>query len=138
VFEMSGTNERGLEKLLMGGTPAMRLKTSAGEIHFNPQTISHVHLNADRTLLTVHFVEGTHSGFDAESDEDHLFFAEFLGRLTDESSGFVAIGNEVLNLKTALWISIPTDEPIQVRLGDSRTRIVDEKDRERITKLLAE
>jgi len=45
----------------------MKLKTSAGEIHFNPQTVSHVHLNADRTLLTVHFTEGTHAGFDAET-----------------------------------------------------------------------
>jgi hypothetical protein len=116
----------------------MKLKTSAGEIHFNPQTISHVHLNSDRTLLTVHFIEGTHSGFDAETDADHLYFAEFLQKLTDESSGFVAIGNEVLNLKTALWISIPTDEPIQIRLGDSRTRIVDERDRERLVKLLGE
>jgi hypothetical protein len=116
----------------------MRLKTSTGEIHFNPQTVSHVHLNADRTLLTVHFIEGTHAGFDAEADADHLYFAEFLEKLTDDSSGFVAVGNEVLNLKTALWISIPIEEPIQIRLGDSRTRIVDEKDRERITKLLAE
>jgi hypothetical protein len=116
----------------------MKLKTSSGEIHFNPQTISHVHLNADHTLLTVHFIEGTHYGFDAETDADHRYFAEFLAKLTDESSGFVAIGNEVLNLKAALWISIPLEEPIQVRLGDSRTRIVDEKDRERITKLLAE
>ena len=116
----------------------MKLKTSAGEIHFNPQTISHVHLNADRTLLTVHFIEGTHSGFDADTEADNLFFAEFLAKLTDESSGFMAIGNEVLNLKAALWISIPADEAIQIRLGDSRTRMVDEKDRERIVKLLAE
>ena len=116
----------------------MKLRTSSGEFHFNPQTVSHVHLNADRTLLTVHFIEGTHYGFDAATDADRIYFAEFLAKLTDESSGFIAIGNEVLNLKAALWISIPIEEPIQVRLGDSRTRIVDEKDRERITKLLAE
>ena len=79
----------------------MKLKTSSGEFHFNPQTISHVHLNADRTLLTVHFTEGTHQGFEADTDADHVFFAEFLAKLTDESSGFVAIGNEVLNLVLA-------------------------------------
>jgi hypothetical protein len=116
----------------------MKLKTSSGEIHFNLQTISHVHLNTDGSLLTVHFTEGTHFGFDAESDDDRAFFADFLAKLTEESGGFVAIGHEVLNLKAALWISIPADEPIQIRLGDSRTRIVDDKDRERIVKLLAE
>jgi hypothetical protein len=114
----------------------MKLKRASGEIHFNPQTISHLHLNADRTLLTVHFINGTHFGFDAETDEERAFFAEFLGKLTDEPTDFVAIGNEVLNLKTAFWIAIPTEEPIQIRLGDSRTRMVDEKDRERVSKLL--
>jgi hypothetical protein len=49
------------------------------------------------------------------------------------------VGQEVINLKSALWITIPTEGPIQVRSGDSRTRTVeDEKGCERISKLLAE
>jgi hypothetical protein len=116
----------------------MKLMTSSGEIHFNPHLIANVHLNSDRSLLTVHFIDGTHFGFPAETDEERTFFAAFLGKLTDEQSGFVATGNEVLNLKSALWISVPDEGPIQVRSGDSRTRTVDDKDRERISKLLAE
>jgi hypothetical protein len=117
---------------------AMKLKTGSGEIHFNPQTVSHLHLNTDGTLLTVHFINGTHFGFDAETDQERGFFAEFLGKLTHEPTDFVAIGHEVLNLKTAFWIAIPTGDPIQIRLGDSRTRMADEQDRERIIKLLAD
>ncbi|HET6326073.1 MAG TPA: hypothetical protein VFG04_15455 [Planctomycetaceae bacterium] len=116
----------------------MRLKTGSGDVHFNPHLISHVHLNSDRTLLTVHFINGTHSGFAAETEEDRGFTAAFLEQLTAEQSGFVAVGNEVLNLKSALWVAIPDEGPIQIRSGDSRTRSIDEQERERIAKLLAE
>jgi hypothetical protein len=116
----------------------MKLKTASGEVYFNPLVISHMHLNSDRSLLTVHFVNGTHFGFPADTDEERLFFAEFLGKLSDDHSGFVAIGNEVLNLKSALWVAIPDDGPIQIRTADGRARPVDDKDRERICKLLGE
>jgi hypothetical protein len=114
----------------------MKLKTASGDVYFNPHLISHVHLNTDRSLLTVHFINGTHFGFPADSDEERLFFAEFLGHLTDDSNGFAAVGNEVLNLRAALWISIPEDGPIQIRSADGRARTLDEKDRERIGKLM--
>jgi len=116
----------------------MKLKTSSGAMYFNPHLISNVHLNADRSLLTVHFVTGTHFAFPAETDQERIFFAEFLAKLTDEQSGFAAVGNEVLNLKSALWIAIPDDSPIQIRSADGRTRTLDDKERERLAKLLAE
>ncbi|HEV8001242.1 MAG TPA: hypothetical protein VGP63_15250 [Planctomycetaceae bacterium] len=116
----------------------MKLMTASGEIHFNLSLISHLHLNADRSLLTVHFINGTHSGFTAETDEERTFAAEFLGKLTEDQSGFVATGNEVLNLKSAFWIAIPAEGPVQLRSGDGRTWLVDDKDRERVTRLLAE
>jgi hypothetical protein len=117
---------------------AMKLKTGSGEIYFNPHVISHLYLNSDRSLLTVHFVNGTHSSFPAETEEERMFVAEFLAKLTHEQSGFAAIGNEVLNLKSALWIVIPPEGPIQLRTGDSRIWSVDEQDRERISKLPAD
>ncbi len=116
----------------------MKLKTTSGDIYFNPHLISHVHLNSDRTLLTVHFTNGTHSGFSAETEEDRLFTATFLEQLTAEQSGFVAVGNEVLNLQAALWVTIPDEGPIQIRSGDSRNWSIDEQQRERIGKLLAD
>src|SRR5262249_39100802 len=119
-------------------TQTMKLKTGSGEIYFNPQLISHVYLNPDSSLLTVHFIDGTHSGFTVETEVERAFAAELLAKLTDQTSGFVSIGNEVLNLKAALWIGVPHEGPIQIRLGDNRTRIVDESDRVRIIKLLAE
>ncbi len=116
----------------------MKIKSGSGMVHFNPHLISHVYLNSDGSLLTVHFVEGSHSGFPVETEEERASAAEFLGKLTDAQSGFVAMGSEVLNLKSALWIAVPAEGPIQIRLGDNRTRFVDEKDRERISKLIAE
>ena len=116
----------------------MKLKTGSGEIYFNPHLIANVHLNSDRSLLTMHFVDGTHMGFPADTDEDRMFAAEFLEKMTAEHPGFVAVENEVLNLKSALWITVPAEGPIQVRSADSRTRSIDEKGRERICKLLAE
>lgn len=116
----------------------MRLKNASGELYFNPHLISHVYLSADATLLTVHFVDGSHSGFPVETQEERAFAAAFLEKLTAEPTGFIFIGNEILNLKAALWISLPAEGPSQIRLGDNRTRMIDDKDRERISKLLAE
>jgi hypothetical protein len=116
----------------------MKLKTGSGEIYFNPHLIANVHLNSDRSLLTMHFVDGSHMGFPADTDDERMFAAEFLAKLTAEHTGFVAVANEVLNLKSALWITIPAEGPIQVRSSDSRTRSIDDKDRERICTLLAE
>ncbi len=116
----------------------MKIKTGASETYFNPHLISHVYLNADSSLLTVHFVEGSHSGFPVETEEERASAAEFLKQLTIAPGGFATIGNEVLNLKAALWIAVPDEGPIQIRLGDNRTRMVDEADRERVLKLLAQ
>jgi hypothetical protein len=116
----------------------MKIKTGDSETHFNPHLISHVYLNADGSLLTVHFVEGSHSGFAVETEEERASAADFLKQLTVEPGGFAAIGNEVLNLKAALWIAVPDEGPIQIRLGDNRTRFVDEADRELVQKLLAQ
>ena len=114
----------------------MKLKTGATETHFNPHLISHVYLNVDASLLTVHFVEGAHSGFPVESPAEHASAAEFLKQLTAPACGFVSIGKEVLNLKAALWIEVPEEGPIQIRLGDGRSRIVDEVDRAVVLNLL--
>ena len=116
----------------------MKLKTNNGELYFNPQLISHLHLSADHSLLTLHFVNGTPFGLSTETDVDDTSIAEFLGKFTEEHSGFVAIGNEVVNLRSALWVVIPDEGPVQVRSGDNRTRSLDDADRERIRKMLAE
>jgi hypothetical protein len=116
----------------------MKLRTSTGEVNFNRRLISHVHLSPDHSLLTVHFITGAHFGLSAETDEERVFAAEFLGKLADENSGFLAVGNEVLNLKSAMWIAIPIDGPIQVRWADNLTRSFDYADRERIRQISAE
>jgi hypothetical protein len=116
----------------------MKLKTSTGEVDFNRRLISHVHLSPDHSLLTVHFINGTHFGLAAETDEERVFAGEFLAKLADESSGFISVGNEVLNLKSAMWIAIPIDGPIQVRWADNLTRSFDAEDRDSIRKISAE
>ena len=116
----------------------MKLRTSTGEVYFNPQLISHVHLSPDHSLLTVHFLDRSHFGSTAESDEERTFAAEFVGKLTEVNSGFIAVGHEVLNLKSALWIAIPEEGPIQVCLGNNQTRSLDGGDHERIRTLMEE
>jgi hypothetical protein len=116
----------------------MKLKTRAGEVYFNTQFISHINLSSDHTLLTIHFANGTASGFSAETDVESTAVANFLEQLSDEKSGFVAIGSELLNLKAALWVAIPDDGPIQVRSSDNRTRGLEGEDPARFRKLLAE
>jgi len=116
----------------------MKLKTSTGDMYFNPQLISHVHLSPDQSLLTVHFVNGTNLAVPAETDEERTLLADFLGQLADEQSGFIAIGPEMLNLKSALWVAIPEEGLIQVRSGDNRTHSLQDKDPERVRRVLGE
>jgi hypothetical protein len=116
----------------------MKLTTGVGEVFFNVQTISHVNLSSDRSLLTVHFVNGTTYGSTAETDEERTAAAEFLGKLTEEGSGFLSVGNEVLNLRSAVWISIPEDGQIQVRTLDNRTRSLDGEDPARVKKVIGD
>ena len=116
----------------------MILKTLAGEFYFNTQFISHINLNADHSLLTIHFVNGTASGFSADADIESTAIADFLEQLSDEKSGFVAVGSEMLNLKSALWVALTNEGPIQVRSSDNRTRTFEHEDPERFRKLLGE
>jgi hypothetical protein len=116
----------------------MKIKTADSETYFNPHLISHVYLNSDGSLLTVHFVDGSHSGFPVETEEERASAVAFLKQLIVEPGGFATIGHEVLNLKAALWIAVPDEGPIQIRLGDNRTRMVDEADRELVLKRLAQ
>ena len=116
----------------------MKLKTLAGDFYFNTQFISHINLNSDHSLLTIHFVNGTASGFSADTDIESSSIADFLEQLTDEKSGFVAIGSELLNLRSALWVAITNDGPIQIRSSDNRTRTFENEDSARFRKLLGE
>src|ERR1700733_9740043 len=97
----------------------MKLRTNSGEVYFNPQLISRVYRSPDRSSMTVHFVNGTHFTSTAATDEERNLVAEFFGRLTEEHSGFIWNEDEVLNLKSALWVAISEEGPIQVRSGDN-------------------
>jgi hypothetical protein len=103
----------------------MKLQTHDGEMFFNLQTVTHVHLSADHSQLTVHFFNDTRWGVEARTDAERGFAAEFLMRLTDEQSGFLPLGTEMLNLKSALWVAIPSEGPVQVRSADNRTRTLE-------------
>jgi hypothetical protein len=116
----------------------MRLKTVDGEMYFNPHLISHVHLSGDHSLITVHFVNGSTFGASTDTHVDPEAVADFLHQLSAETSGFLATGSEVLNLKSALWVAIPDDGPVQVRSSDNRTRNLEHDNPERIRKLMAE
>jgi hypothetical protein len=115
----------------------MKLRTSTGDMYFNPQLISQVHLGPDQSFLTVHFVNGTNFAVPGESDEDRTFLADFLRQLIDERSGFIAVGMEMLNLKSALWVAIPDEGPILVRSGDNRSYSLQD-DPARIRRVLGE
>jgi len=116
----------------------MKLKTSTGETYFKPELISHVHLSPNHSLLLVHFVNGAHFALSAETDDERTFAADFLRKLADEHSGFIAAGTELVNLKSALWITIPEEGPIQVHSADNRTHTLPNEDPERIKKVLGE
>jgi hypothetical protein len=116
----------------------MKLRIKTGEVYFNPQLISRVHLSSDHSSLTVHFVNGTHFISTAETHEERNLVAEFLVRLTEENSGFVSNGDEVLNLKSALWIAISEEGPIQVRSADNCPHSLHDEDAERIRRVMGE
>ncbi len=116
----------------------MKLKTAAAEVYFNPQLISHLTLGSDHALLTMHFINGTQLACLAETDEERMSAAELLRQLNDEHSGFISVGNELLNCRSALWIEIPADGPVVFRMPDNRTKLLDDADRQRISKVLAE
>lgn len=115
---------------------ALRLKTEAGEIYFNPQTIARVHLSSDHAQITVHFINGTHYTTPVDTDEERAVVAQFLIELTREQSGFYSSGGELLNLKTAYWILLPEDGPIEVRAADNRTHSLRDQDKEPIRQVL--
>jgi hypothetical protein len=100
---------------------AIMLKTATGELYFNPETISRVHLSPDHATLTVHFVNGTLFSVPVGTEQDSRAIGEFLTTLSQEGSGFLSSGRELLNLRSALWVSIPDEGPIQVRWQDNRT-----------------
>lgn len=116
---------------------AVKLKTATGDMYFNPQTISRVHLSPDQSLLTVHFVNGTVFTSPAATDHERAVVAEFLADLMQEGSGFLSSGRELLNLKSALWISIPFEGPIQVRWEDNRTHSLFAEDPEGVRRTLS-
>jgi hypothetical protein len=116
---------------------AVKLKTSTGEIYFNLPMISRVHLSADHTLITVHFIRGTPFTVPADTKEERMRAAEFLSQLTAEESGFLASGKELLNLRAALWVTIPGEGPILVRTEDNRTHTIPDQDPEKIRRTLA-
>jgi len=114
----------------------MKLRDNTGEVYFNPHLISRVHRNPDRSSLTVYFVNGTHFTSTAATDEERNLVAEFLVRLTEQHSGFIWNGDEVLNLKSALWIAISEEGPIQVRSGDNCPHSLREEDAQRIRQVM--
>lgn len=116
----------------------MRLKTVDGEMYFNPHLISHIHLSSDQSLMTVHFVNGSTFGASTDTHVETGAIADFLQQLTSETGGFLATGSELLNLKSALWVAIPEDGPMQVRSIDNRTRNLEHGDREHVRKLMTE
>src|SRR5580704_13833228 len=110
----------------------VRLKTVDGEVYFNSHLVSHLHLSSDRSLLTIHFVNGSAFGASTETQVETEAVADFLHQLSDEKSGFVASGSELLNLRSALWVAIPDEGPMQIRSSDNRTRNFSVDDHERV------
>jgi hypothetical protein len=116
---------------------AVRLKTATGEVYLNPQAISRVHLSPDHSMITVHFVNGTVCSSPAGTDRERAVVAAFLAELSEEGSGFLSSGRELLNLRSALWTSIPEDGPIQVRWQDNRTHTLVDVNADQVRKTLA-
>ena len=105
---------------------AVLLETTKGDLYFNPETISRVHLSPDHSTLTVHFVNGTLFSVDVGSDQERRSIGEFLARLSQDGRGFLSSGRELLNLRSAVWVSIPDEGPVQVRWQDNRTHSLSE------------
>jgi hypothetical protein len=117
---------------------AVRLKTSTGEVYLNSRTISRVYLSPDHSMITVHFVNGTVFSSPTGTDRERAVVAAFLAELSEEGSGFLSSGRELLNLLSALWVSIPEDGPIQVRWQDNRTHTLVDVDADQVRKTLAD
>jgi hypothetical protein len=115
---------------------AVKLRTASGEVYLNPQTMSRVYLSPDHSLITVHFVNGTVFTAPCGTDQERAVVAAFLAELSEEGSGFLSSGRELLNLRSALWISIPDEGPVQVRWEDNRTHSLFDADADRVRKAL--
>ena len=115
---------------------AVKLRTGTGEVYFNPQMISRVHLSPDHSMITVHFVNGTPFSSPAGTDRERAAVAEFLARLSEEGGGFLSSGRELLNLKSALSVAIPNEGPIQVRWQDNRAHSLTDVDADQVRNAL--
>ena len=115
---------------------AVKLKTASGEMYLNPATISRVHLSPDHSMVTVHLVNGAVFSASTGTEPDRAAAAAFLAELSKEGSGFLSSGRELLNLKSALWISVPDDGPVQVRWQDNRTHSLLDVEPQRVRRLL--
>ncbi len=115
---------------------AVKLRTANGDVYLNPQAISRVYLSPDHSMITVHFVNGTVFTSPAGTDQERSVVAAFLADLSEEGSGFLSSGRELLNLRSALWISIPDEGPVQVRWEDNRTHSLFNADADRVRKTL--
>src|SRR5262249_653711 len=116
----------------------VKLQTSTGEMYFNASQISRVHLSSDHSMISVHFVKGIPFSVPAETDEDRRRAADFLVQLTSDTTGFLATGKELLNLRAALRVTIPDDGPILVRTDDNRTHSLPNEDPEKIRRMLTD
>src|SRR5262245_45307870 len=115
---------------------AVKLKTATGEVYLNPQTISRVHLSPDHSMITVHFVSGTVFSSPAGTDRERAAVAEFLASLSEAGSGFLSSGRELLNLKSALSVTIPEEGPIQVLWQDKRAHSLSDVDADQVRNAL--
>jgi hypothetical protein len=115
---------------------AVKLKTATGEVYLNPHTISRVHLSPDHSMITVHFVNGTVFSSPTGTEQERAVVAAFLAELSKDGSGFLSSGRELLNLRSALWISIPDDGPVQVRWEDNRTHSLVDVDADRVRRTI--
>jgi len=111
---------------------AVKLKTRASEVYFNQQTISRVHLSPDHKTVTVHFTNGTAFSAPIETDEERRITAELFAELSREGSGFLSSGRELLNLRSALWVAVPDEGPVQIRWQDNRTHSLFDVDGDRV------
>jgi hypothetical protein len=116
----------------------VKLKTATGEMYFNLPMISRVHLSPDHSMITVHFIKGTPFTVPVETKEERTRAAEFLSQLTAENSGFLSSGKELLNLKAALWVTLPDEGPILIRTDDNRTHSLPDEDPDRIRRTLGD
>jgi len=116
----------------------VKLKTATGEMYFNLPMISRVHLSPDHSLITVHFIRGTPFTVPVNTPEERQRAAAFLSQLSAEDTGFLASGKELLNLKAALWVTVPEEGPVLIRTDDNRTHSLPGEDPNRIRRVLGD